>query len=319
MSKSKIEWCDETINPIVGCTKVSPACDNCYAEGMAKRLQAMGTRGYDGVVTDKGKWSGKLNFVWSELEKPMKWKKPKRIFVGSMADLFHENVSDEWIDEIMVRVQFEKQHTFIFLTKRIERMKEYFSSREFRGQNCKDGVVQNLWIGTTVENQEQANKRIPILLDTPASKRFVSIEPMLSEIKLTMLGYPEFEYDSLFGGYMSVPKEDTYEYRAQKRGKDVSLDWVIVGGESGHKARITNPAWVLSLKQQCEDAKVPFFFKQWGEFIEEKQMTDMPSQMKGKTYSLMSDGSTTFFRCGRKIAGKLLGGKLCQEFPTIKD
>lgn len=129
MSKSKIEWCDETINPIVGCTKVSPACDNCYAEGMAKRLQAMGTRGYHGVVTDKGKWSGKLNFIESELEKPAKWKKPKRIFVGSMTDLFHENVSDEWIDEIMVRVQFEKQHTFIFLTKRTERMKEYFSSR----------------------------------------------------------------------------------------------------------------------------------------------------------------------------------------------
>jgi protein gp37 len=310
---SKIEWCDATINPIVGCSKISPACHNCYAEGMAKRLQSMGTRGYDGVVTEEGKWSGKLNFVWSELEKPMKWKKPRRIFVGSMTDLFHENVSDEWIDEIMVRVQFEKQHTFIFLTKRTERMKEYFSSREFRGQNCKDGVVQNLWIGTTVENQEQANIRIPILLNTPATKRFVSIEPMLE--KIDIWNVDNFIYDGFLKGY--VDKE--YSLVSGASPNICKLDWVICGGESGRNARSLHPDWVKDLQEQCEISNTPFFFKQWGEFMEENQMTDKLTQMKGQTSSFMSDGSLTFHRCGRKSAGKLLDGKLCQAFPDAKD
>lgn len=171
-----------------------------------------------------------------------------------------------------------------------------------------------------MENQEQANKRIPILLDTPASKRFVSIEPILSKINLDMLIKPDTgdRFREVTSSLMGVKTLwDCGNLLAEE--KINQLNWVIVGGESGHNARITNPEWVLSLKQQCEDSKVPFFFKQWGEFIEESQMTDKPSQMKGKTYSLMNDGSTTFFRCGRKLAGKLLDGNVYHEFPSIKD
>lgn len=295
---SKIEWCDETINPIVGCSKVSPACNNCYAEGMARRLQAMGTRGYEDVVDEKGKWTGKLNFIGSELEKPKKWKKPKRIFVGSMTDLFHENVNFEWIDKIIGMVKDNPIHTFIFLTKRAERMNEYFADRSEYLEFMK---VRNIWLGVTAENQEQANVRIPILLDTPAVKRFVSIEPMLGEIKLTMLGYPEFEYDSLFGGHMSVPKEETHENWEHRSGKNVSLDWVICGGESGKNARPLHPDWVKNLKKQCEDSKVPFFFKQWGEFAH--------NDFNGE---LLPD------RVGKKRAGKLIDGREYLSFPSAE-
>jgi len=131
---SKIEWCDKTINPIIGCTKVSPACDNCYAEVMAARLQSMGTRGYEKVITEKEsdflelnprkkRWSGKISFVRSELEKPYKWKKPQRIFIGSMTDIFHENVQPSWIYDILEMILKNPQHTFLILTKRPERMK----------------------------------------------------------------------------------------------------------------------------------------------------------------------------------------------------
>ena len=190
---TKIEWTHipnfkgETWNPIIGCSKVSPACTNCYAEKVATRLSNIETTTYYKNVIENGKWNGKTHLVSGLLDKPLQWKKPRAIFVGSMTDVFHESVPDEWIDDIMARTQFERQHIFIFLTKRPERMKQYFSSREFKGKYCIDGVIQNVWLGVTAENQEQAIKRIPILLDTPAVKRFVSIEPMLSSMDLRAL------------------------------------------------------------------------------------------------------------------------------------
>lgn len=316
---SEIEWCNKTINPIVGCSKASPACDNCYAERMAKRLQAMGTRGYEGVVNEKGNWVGKLNFIESELEKPARWKKPKRIFVGSMTDLFHENVKSEWIDRIVGMAKDNPIHTFIFLTKRAERMNKYFTD----GSEYLELLdVRNIWIGVTAENQKQARRRIPILLDTPASKRFVSIEPILEHIDLNNLsvGDESYSHVKIYSSLACIKSTFTNFTTDNDSWHEeiVGLDWVIVGGESGHNARIANPKWVLNLKQQCEDSNVPFFFKQWGEFIEESQMTNKPSQMKGKTYSLMSDGELTFWRCGKKLAGKLIDGREYIELPKME-
>jgi len=311
---SGINWTDETINPIVGCSKVSPACDNCYAEVMANRLQSMGVDGYDNVI-NANSWTNRLNFVESALLKPYRWKKPKRIFIGSMTDLFHDKVDNDWIWKILKMVKENPQHTFMFLTKRAKNMKEVMERYYF---HAKCEVIKNLWLGVTAENQKYANERIPYLLDTPASKRFVSIEPMLEDMNLDML-IADNSNDRFRIVYSSLHGVKTLWDTKNLIGEEniTKLDWVIVGGESGSKARILNPRWVKSIQEQCSNENVPFFFKQWGEFIEETQLTEK-EQYRDLTYSLMSDGELSFFRCGRKLAGKLINGKEHQAFPIAK-
>lgn len=165
---SKIEWTDKTWNPVTGCTKVSPGCKNCYAATMAKRLQAM----------EKPKYKNGFAVTChpESLGEPLKWRKPCKIFVCSMGDLFHEDVPFRFIDDVFYAIQACPNHTFQILTKRAERMFEYF--KEFGPS------LPNVWLGVTAENQEQADKRIPLLLQTPAAVRFVSIEPMLGGVKL---------------------------------------------------------------------------------------------------------------------------------------
>ena len=264
---SKIEWTDKTINPVVGCTKISEGCQNCYAEVMAKRLASMEqTKAmYSGVVDSQG-WTGKLNFDFEVMMKVIKNKKPTRYFVGSMTDLFHENVKVEWLDHIFAVIMAASWHTFFVLTKRPERMREYFSeqganervlglSKKMVNQFILQGIRHpkhtqegsNLWLGVTAENQEMADQRIPILLDTPAAHRFVSVEPMLGPVDLT---FPcQFEHE----------ENEGYGVEALK-----GLDWVICGGESGRNARPIDPDWVLDLRYQCAEVGTPFFFKQWG-------------------------------------------------------
>ena len=247
---TKIEWVmnqdgtkGETWNPIAGCSKYSPGCLNCYAERMARRLKAAGLPQYQDVVDERG-WTGQVALVPDALLKPLAWKKPRRVFVGSMFDFFHPSIPLAFQNQIFSVMRHCPQHTFIALTKRPEQML-------LMEQVCGLPQLPNLWLGVTAENQEQANKRIPALLQIPAAVRFVSAEPMLENIWLSGLirdplwfGNPR---DGAWGGSL-LPR----------------LDWTICGGETGSGARPIHPDWVRFLRDQCQKAGVPFFFKGWG-------------------------------------------------------
>jgi len=292
---NKILWTDKTWNPIVGCSKISPGCKNCYAERMAKRLKAMGRPEYQEVVDENG-WTGKTVFVKERLKIPYGWEKPQKIFVGSMTDLFHESVKTQWIDRIFeTMVNKAPQHTYQILTKRPEQMLEYLRRPRLYGYGLGSRVyAKNIWIGVTVENQEQADKRIPILLQIPSAVRFVSIEPMLGEIDLRAY---------IHGGLFADPREIGRFYSP--------LDWVICGGESGPGARPIqiHPEWVRGLRDQCQGAGVPFFFKQWGKwgFAE-----------RGEKYHDWRD-DIGFRKIGKQKAGRILDGRTWDEFPTAED
>ncbi len=263
---TKIQWAEETWNPVVGCSKVSPGCNNCYAERMAKRLCAMGQENYFPVVNPGG-WTGKTHLVESALSKPLHWKKPRTIFVCSMGDLFHESISFNDILEVMYIIHRCPQHTFLFLTKRPQRMHEFFTDWIPNPFWIHIDNMQNVWLGVTAENQEQADKRIPILLQIPAAKRFVSIEPMLGPIDLKT----EWIEDELqaFGG----------------NGANYfnSLGWVICGAESGPNRRDMSLCWVDSLKDQCVNAGVSFFFKQMYQGNKKIKMPELDGQIWNQT------------------------------------
>ncbi len=268
---SKIEWTERTWNPMSGCTKVSEGCANCYAEKMANRLKAMGTKGYeDGFA---------VMLHPDRLDEPVERRKPTMYFVCSMGDLFHEDVDFAYIDAIWAVMVLAKQHTFQVLTKRPERMRKYLDGAKERiGQCFKDAGYSiafsfpppNVWLGVTAENQEQADKRIPILLDTPAAVRFVSVEPMLGAINLDMLITNNIEdrfrtvISSLHG------KETLWDTKNLiAENEHTNLDWVIVGGETGAGARQLKYEWVKNILEQCQEAEVPLFFKKWGKLKEE--------------------------------------------------
>ena len=217
---SKIEWTDKSWNPVTGCTKVSVGCANCYAETMAKRLKAMGSPGYEHGF--------KVTLHPDRLDQPLHWRKPFRVFVCSMGDLFHEDVPTDFLKRVFVTIQACPQHTFQILTKRAVRLCNTYKPPM--------GGPPNVWIGVTAENQEQADKRIPLLLDVPAAIRFVSVEPCLSAVDLDGV-------------------EDTW-------AASVWLDWVIVGCESGPHRRECRIEWVRDLVEQCHATGVPVFVKQ---------------------------------------------------------
>ena len=266
---TKINWTDETWNPIIGCQKISEGCKNCYAEKMAKRLCSMGKEQYFPVVDPNG-WTGKTNFAESQLQKPLKWKKPRMIFVVSMGDLFHESVPFEWIDKVFDVMEEATQHTFQILTKRPEIMYKYMVRYGV------GAMPDNIWLGVTAENQEQANKRIPVLLQIPAKIHFVSVEPMLSEIDL-------FNVDNEINQKMSEIEPKEMFFSADY------IDWVICGGESGHNARLMSSEWARSLKDQCKEANVPFFFKQgsqnnWKNY---KDFDSFPEDLKIREFPIL--------------------------------
>lgn len=317
---TKIEWTHipgykgETWNPIIGCSKVSPACTNCYAETMATRLANIQATSYYSNVIKDGKWSGKTHFVERLLNKPLEWKKPRAIFVGSMTDIFHETVDFDWIRKIVETAENCHQHIFIFLTKRPKIMKEFFDW--YYAIDSK--VVKNIWLGVTAENQEQADQRIHVLLETKSAIRFISVEPMLGKINLDML-IAENSNDRFRTIYSSLRGVKTlWDTKHLMAEENINkLDWVICGGESGKEARPLHPDLVRSLKKQCEEESASFFFKQWGEYIEESQITN-DAQYKGQTYSLMTAGELTFWKCGKKLAGKAIDGNQRVEFPRSK-
>ncbi len=240
---SKIEWTEETWNPTTGCTKVSAGCKHCYAETMAVRLKAMGTPGYENGFD--------FSIVPSRLEQPFKRKKPTKYFVNSMSDLFHEAMPEEYLNKIINVIAETPQHIYQILTKREDKMNDYFSNIE---------IPQNIWLGVTVEDEKHGVPRIDKLRDINATIKFLSVEPLLEDIG-----------DVDFSG----------------------IDWVIVGGESGAKARPMKKEWALNIKRQCEKQGVAFFFKQWG------------------TWG--SDG----VRRSKKSNGRILEGKEWNEYPEL--
>ncbi|MFT0140864.1 DUF5131 family protein [Alcanivoracaceae bacterium MT1] len=214
-TNSKIEWTEQTWNPVVGCTKVSPGCKFCYAEVMSKRLKAMGVSGYENGFSTIGLMEDRLG-------QPLRRKKPTVYFVNSMSDLFHEKVPYDYIDRVMNVIEESPQHAFQILTKRSGRMREYYETRS---------VPTNAWLGVSVEDKQYGKPRICDLQKIKAKTRFLSIEPLLEDI-----------------GRVSLK----------------GIHWVIVGGESGPKARPMSEGWVINIKRQCERTGTKFFFKQWG-------------------------------------------------------
>ncbi|HAQ19560.1 MAG TPA: phage Gp37/Gp68 family protein [Prolixibacteraceae bacterium] len=300
----------ETWNPIVGCSKVSPGCDNCYAERMAVRLASMPNQSvsldYKCVLfpdqnNKQTSWNGHTIFRQEQLLIPFKWKTPRMIFVCSMGDLFHESVSHEFKKLVFQVIHDKPTHIFVVLTKRPESMAKFFSW--LKNSNVAANFP-NLWLGVTAENQEEANKRIPILLQIPAAKRFVSIEPMLGPVDLAWIA------DSSIHAIDSLDNNSiTHDNNVIEKG----LDWVICGGESGPKARPMHPDWVRTIRDQCQKAGVPFFFKQWGEWVSANigDVKKYPlSILKGIT-----DHRMVYAKVGRKAAGDLLDGKEWHEWP----
>jgi protein gp37 len=246
--QSAIEWTEATWNPIVGCSRVSEGCRHCYAERQAYRAEAMGIPQYEGMTHKVGseiRWTGKVALVESALELPLKWKKPRRIFVNSMSDLFHEKVPDEWIDRIATVMVEASQHTFQVLTKRPERMLAYLAGRKHLIDTVENRPVEwpsrNIWWGVSVEDQATADARIPLLLQTPAAMRWVSYEPALGPVF--------FPTVHVFGGR---------EWTGPK------IDWIVIGGESGPGARPFDLAWARQTIAQCRRSSTPVFVKQIG-------------------------------------------------------
>lgn len=257
---TKIEWTNETWNPVIGCSKISEGCKNCYAEKMAKRIWHMTLHAdprrhmmthlyYSEVLNDNLEWNGKTTLVETALNKPLSWKKPKMVFVCSMGDLFHESVPFEWILDVWDVMVTAHWHTYQILTKRPERALEF--TRWFAKESAPIvgeifPVLPNIWIGVTCENQEQANKRIPVLLQIPAKKRFISCEPLLGNIDF-------YEFSD------SLPSDINHPWRNEPILYGVN--WVIAGPETGPVARPIQKEWIENLYNQCKDVNVPFFDK----------------------------------------------------------
>lgn len=245
-----IQWTDETWNPIVGCSRISPGCQRCYAAAAAKSARLQQFPQYQKVK----EWDGSVEFVKNQLLKPLSWKNPKRIFVCSMSDLFHENVPFEWIDQVCGIAAMCPQHTFQILTKRPQRAKEYFEDRannldtfiSTSNLSMKHVVARlplpNVWFGVTCENQAMADERIPLLLQIPAAIRFLSCEPLLGEIDLSQWLYAD------------IPGKPRLN----------QINWCIIGGESGPGARACSIDWMRSLVRQSQEAEIPVFVKQLG-------------------------------------------------------
>lgn len=306
---SKIEWTDATWNPVTGCTKVSPGCDHCYAERVTERFKGPGSFATVALHPDR-------------LGLPLSWRKPRKVFVNSMSDLFHDDVPDEYITKVFAVMAACPEHTFQVLTKRHGRMRSLLSRGTWGTAGFADDVEEamaefthasldrwplpNVWLGVSVENQHWANIRIPALLDTPASIRFLSCEPLLGPVELTA-------------------KCNAWGRTWLDRIGAPGIDWVIVGGESGPGARLMQRDWVRSLRDECNAAGVAFHFKQWGEWAPTGTLSvghlDDPKERHGESdpdgiYPDL-DWKRLYRRVGKKAAGRELDGRTWDEYPAV--
>lgn len=310
MKNSKIEWTDHTWNPWVGCTRVSPGCQHCYAETMMDKRYGKVQWGPQGtrVRTSAAYW-----------KQPLKWNRAaaaegvrRRVFCASLADVFEDKPDQPELDESrrdLFNLISETQHLdWLLLTKRPENVMSMLikAGRGFQP------LPPWAWIGTSVENQEYADKRIPELLKIPATVRFLSVEPMVGPVDLSAYLTPKWTSEERLSpkhGIGFPPTLDVVRIRPR-------VDWVIVGGESGHGARPMHPQWARDIRDQCENAGVPFFFKQHGEW---RYRGRFDSEMR-VYQQLWIDHDTldAWERAGKKAAGRLLDGREWNEFPLMK-
>jgi protein gp37 len=340
---TKIEWADATLNYANGCSRVSPGCGGpgphggCYAELLAgTRLRHHPSRAGLTKQTSAGpRWTGEVRMHEPALQLALQWKRGRKIFWNAHGDLFHENVPDEAIDRLFAVCGLTPQHTHMILTKRADRMREYLSARKRAkpiNVTMGDGTLAqhpfnnelkapaNVWLGVSVEDQERADERIPHLLATPAAVRFISAEPLLGPMDITCL---RDNGDTFMDALVRHPN------MSKDQGP---LDWVIVGGESGPKARPMHPDWVRSLREQCLASATPFLFKQWGEYHPSRDhdpagCTNTPDAIHvssdrefrpmeaGWLISEEGNGWEGMCRVGKKAAGRLLDGREWTEFP----
>lgn len=314
---SKIEWTDETWNPVTGCTRVSEGCRNCYIERTPP--MRMAHRRFDGERI--GATTG-VQLHHQRLRKPLEWRRPRRIFVCSMADLFHDDVPDNYIGSVFDTMALAPQHTFQLLTKRPARARSLLQRWQSNADGdthakaswrrhdmlwCDSNVwpLPNVWLGVSTESQRWADIRIPQLLATPAAVRFISAEPLLEPIDLDQHLYPTRCPD---GCRCRRPDDgDRYECACGGACADWSpraaLDWVIVGGESGPNARPMELHWAQEIRDQCTESGVAFLFKQWGEWAPDYSTSDpiLDHPMR---------------RVGKKHAGRQLDGREWNEYPA---
>lgn len=343
--KSKIEWTEASWNPIRGCSRVSDGCRHCYAEGQAARIIKMdrgrgvpdGDGSYDGLLAKGGQWNGQIKVVDSAMDQPLRWKRPRKIFVNSMSDLFHENVQDDVIDRVFDVMARAPQHTYQILTKRPERMMQYLNDagRPHRAGSkffvASDGTsspwpLANVWLGVSVEDNATARERIPFLLQSPAAVRWLSIEPLLGPI--SMRWFPAWPENPPYTAENPYNGGGTNHLDGLRR-----LDWIVVGGESGPKARPMHPQWVRVLRDQCAEAGVPFLFKQWGEWAPGENverasgLVPIASLVGGEWKIGMEDLASLgghvddepdLYRIGKGSAGRLLDGELHDGYPGTR-
>jgi len=313
--RTGIEWTDATWNPATGCTKVSPGCDHCYAETIAHRFA--GTKAYpDGFAP---------TLRPERLDQPLRWTRPRRVFVCSMADLFHDAVPDEYIARVFAVMAASPRHTFQVLTKRHARLRALLGSSRFvelvrttplvEGGDAVPHVpwpLPNVWVGVSAEDQRWADIRIPVLLDTPAAVRWVSAEPLLGPIDLAA------PLRKWAGGQMVRIADH--------------LHWVVTGGESGPGARPLHPGWVREVRDRCHQAGVAFLHKQNGEYLpieDEPRRGDLWVHGDGHGSTPWAPGTegaeagrwalyadVVVRKVGKKAAGRELDGVLHDEYPT---
>jgi len=373
-----IEWTDATWNPIAGCSVVSPGCTNCYAMKLAGgRLQHHRSRA--GLTTDSKAgpvWNGlvRLNEEW--FDQPLRWSRPRRIFVCAHGDLFHESVPDAWIDRVFAVMALAPHHTFQVLTKRAARMRAYVENRapklarfmideylikapdtapKGRARNVAwpvksignidmpDDVTMaewplpNVWLGVSAEDQTRADERLPELVATPAAVRFVSLEPLLGPVDITPHLFIYTHEDAYKLAACECDGEDPvlpFRDPATTAPDDIAsprLDLVIVGGENG--PRPMHPDWVRDIRDACSDARVAFFFKQWGTWgpgeiagpIKGPQegahwfdaRWDIQRYTAGEAEAFTADDEPDVWRLGKAAAGRLLDGVLHDAMPVI--
>lgn len=309
---NNISWTDKTWNPIVGCTRCSPGCRGCYAATMAKRQAGM-SRAKRAKGQDPGRsvhyekvenWDG-IELVPEALGDPLKWRKPRMVFVCSMSDLFHEDVPFEFAVKIWQVMLKAKNHTFQILTKRPERMQEFLNLLT-DNLDVRPIVLPNVWLGVTVCNQDEVWK-IGELLRIPAVVHYVSLEPLLGEIDISPY-FPQYDNRPTHEYYrMAYPGMTSDPVKVQD-----GLSLVIVGGETGPRARPMHPAWVRSIRDQCVDADVSFHFKSWGAWC------PIGLQLHGNVpgWHIFDDG-IVMERIGAKRAGHMLDGVEWREFPQV--